>query len=83
MKEPKCLLGKTGLNSFEMHEAEIQTAAPVYTREATETMVKIFDSSCAKEDIEQVDTNATQINVEERNQPLRLLQYFKYFFMVL
>ena len=55
----------------------IQTAEPVYTMKATESLVRILDSIYAKPDLEQVAVNETHLNSEEITQLLSLLQYFE------
>ena len=40
-------------------------------------MEKIFDSTYARTDLEQVAANATQLNAEERTQILRILQNYE------
>ena len=67
---------KTDITSCDMHEVVMHTVEPVYTREGTKRLVKIFDSAYTKADLEQLTANATQLNTEERNQLLRLLKYF-------
>ena len=54
----------------------MQTVEPVSTREATERLVKIIDSTYVKDDLEQVAANATQLNAEEINELIKILQYF-------
>ena len=78
MKEPRGLIGQTGLTSREMREVVMQTAEPFSTMESTYRLVKIFDSTYANSDLEQVSANATQINAEDRTQILSLLQYLEY-----
>ena len=78
MKEPSGLIGQTGLTSREMREVVMQTAEPFSTMESTYRLVKIFDSTYANSDLEQVSANATQINAEDRTQILSLLQYLEY-----
>ena len=56
----------------------MQTVEPVSTREATERLVKILDSTYVKSDLEQVAANASQLDIEERSQRLSLLQNFNY-----
>ena len=48
MKEPSGLLGKSDLNKREMREVVMQTAEPSSTREATDILVKVLDSTYAK-----------------------------------
>ena len=52
----------------------IQTVETVSTREATERLVKIFDSTYVKARLKQVADNATQMNAYERTQLPRLLE---------
>ena len=77
VKEPRVLQGQSDLTSHEMCKVLIQTAEPVSTIEATERLVKIFDSTYEKSDLKQVADNATQLNTEEKTQLLRLLKYFE------
>ena len=49
-----------------MREVVMQTAELDSTREATERLVKITDSTYAKENLNQLSNNATQLNAEER-----------------
>ena len=63
-----------------MREVEIQNEEPVSIREYNYRLAKITDSNYAKVYLEQVTANTTQLNVEERTQLLRLLQYFDYLF---
>ena len=55
----------------------MQIIEPTSTREDTDILLKIIDSTYAKADLKQVADNATQLNVEERTQLLRLLKYFE------
>ena len=52
----------------------MQTAEPDSIIYATERLVKIIDSNYKNIDLNQVAANATQLNVEERTQVLRLLK---------
>ena len=54
-----------------MHSVE-----PVSTREATDTLVKISDSTYAKANLKYVANNTTQLNNEERTPLLRLLEVY-------
>ena len=63
MEESRNLLGQYSLTKREMHEVVMQTAEPASTREATERMVKILNSTYAKEYLEQV-VNDSQLNAE-------------------
>ena len=45
MKEPSGLLGKSDLTSREMRVVVMQTTEPASTIEATEILLKIFDSN--------------------------------------
>ena len=74
IKDPSILIGQIDLTSFEVCEGVIYTAEPVSTREATEIMVKILDSTYAKSYLEQVDTNVTHMNSDENTQPLGLIK---------
>ena len=59
-----------------MREVAMYTAEPISTIEATEILLKFLNRTYAKAGLKQVVDNATQLNVEERTQPLRLLKYF-------
>ena len=63
IKEYSILLGKSDLTKCDMREVVMQTAKPVSAREATETMVKIFDNTYAKADLEQV-VNSSHLNAK-------------------
>ena len=65
-----------------MHEVVMQTVEPDSTREDTERMVKIFESTYAKAELKYVADNATHLNSEERTQLLSLLEYFEDLFGV-
>ena len=54
----------------------MQTSEPASTREATERLVKIINSTYVKAELNQLADNSTQMNAEERNQLLRLLNDF-------
>ena len=58
----------------------MQTVYPVYTREATESLVKIIYSTYAKLDLEQIAARADHLKAEERTQLLRLYEYFEELF---
>ena len=74
MKEPSNLIGQKYLTIYDMCEVAIQTEEPFYTREATERLVKILDSTYTKVYLEQLAANATHMNAEERTQLIRLLK---------
>ena len=76
------MLGKPDLAICDMRKVVTQTAEPDSTREATERLVKIRDSTYEQVDLKQVSDNATLMNSEERSQLLRLLKYFEEFFDV-
>ena len=61
-----------------MREVFMQAAEPDSTRESTEWMVKILDSTYVKVDLKQVVDNATQLNSEERYWLLSLLEDLEY-----
>ena len=65
-----------------MREVVIQTEEKVSTRETTERLVKILDSTYEKADLKQVSDNANQMNAEETTQLLSLLEYFEELFDV-
>ena len=76
-KESSGLIGQTYLNIREMHEVVMQIAEPAYTREATESLLKILVSTYAKGYLEQVANSSTQLNFEEITQLINLLEDFK------
>ena len=61
-KEPSGLLGKTYLTIREMCEVVMQTTEPVSTKDATKSLVETINITYAKEELEQVAPNATQMN---------------------
>ena len=71
------MLQKSDLTSYKMREVIIHTTEPASTREVTEILLKILNSTCAKADLKQVANNATQLDSEERTQLRRLLKYFE------
>ena len=76
MKESINLLGKSDLTKREMREVLMQTEKPASTREASEIMIQILDSTYAKADLKQV-VNASQLDYEERTLLLSLLAGFE------
>ena len=66
MKEPSGLIGNFDLNKREMQEVVMQTADPDSTREATDILLKILETTYAKADFYEVADNATQLKIEER-----------------
>ena len=54
----------------------MQTSEPASTRESTDMMVKILDSTYEKADLKQV-VNDSHLNAEERTLLLSLLEYFE------
>ena len=76
IKEIRDHIGQTYLTSCDMRKLLMQTAEPFSTREDTERLVKILDSSYVKEDLEQVANNAINMNAEERTLLLRILEDF-------
>ena len=77
MKYPSNLIGQSNLTKREMCKVVMQTAEPASTREATERMVKIFDSIYAKADLKQVVNKASHMNSEERTLLLSLIEDFE------
>ena len=73
MKDTWNFLGKSDLTKRKIHEVVMQTAEQDSTWESTERMVKFLDSNYAKADLEQVVSNARNMNSEERTLLLRLL----------
>ena len=55
----------------------MQTTEPASIQEATEIMVKIFDSTYAKAYLKQVADNTNQLSYEEITLLLSLIRYFK------
>ena len=55
----------------------MQTAELVSTKEATDRLVKILDSTFSKAELEHVATNATQLNYEQITQLISLLKDFE------
>ena len=76
MKESRNLLGKSDLTKREMRKVVMKTAEPASTREDTEIMVKILDSTYAKAELKHV-VNDSQLNDEKRNLLLILLEDFE------
>ena len=62
MKEPNGLLGKSNITKRDMREVVMQTAEPYFTQKATEQMVKILNSTYAKEYLKKVANNTTHMN---------------------
>ena len=60
-----------------MCKVVIQITETVSTRKATKRLVKIFDSTYAKSDLEQVAANVTQRDFEDRTQLLGILKDFE------
>ena len=82
MKEPIGMIWQTDITINVMRGVVMQTTEPVYTREDTERLVKIFDSTYANENIEQVAADTTQTKSEQRTKLLRLIKYFEDLFDV-
>ena len=80
MKYPSGMLGKKDLTSHDMRKVVMQTSEPVSTREATERLVKILDSTYAKDDLQQVAANTIHMISEDRTELPRLIQDFEYLF---
>ena len=59
----------------------MNNAVPVSTREATERLVKILDSTYTKAELKQVAANETQLKSEERTELLRLVRDFEDLFV--
>ena len=76
MKDSRNFLGQSDLTKRKMRKVVMQTAEPVYTREATGRMVKILNSTYEKSYLKQV-VNESQMNAEERTLLLILLEYFE------
>ena len=77
------MLGKSDPTSREMQEVVMQNAELISRREASERLVKILDSTYVKSNLKQVANSATQLNSEEKNQLLRILEYFDDLLVVL
>ena len=82
IKQTRIFLEQSDLTKREMRKVVMQTAEPDSTREATDHMVKIFDSNVLKADLKQVADNEIKLNSEERTLLLSLLQDFKELFDV-
>ena len=80
LKEPRNLIGRSDLTKREMRDVVMQIAEPASTREATERMVKILDSTYAKADLNQVANNPSHLNSEERTLLLSLIKDFEELF---
>ena len=76
MEESRNLLGQSYLTNRKMREVVMQNAEPASTREATEIMVKIRDSTYSKAELKQV-VNDSQLNAEQITLLLSLLKYFE------
>ena len=83
MKAPRNFLGKFDLTKRKMREVVMQTAEPASTKEATERMLKILDSTYANSDLNLLADNPRHMNSEERIMLLSHLGDFEDFFMVL
>ena len=68
------VLGKYDLNKREMSELVMQTAEPASTREATDRMVKISNSTYTKAELKYAVDNASYMNSEERILLLSLIE---------
>ena len=77
IKEPSNFIEEFDLTKREISEVVIQTEGSSSIREATEWMVKIFDSAYVKLDLKKVADNASQMNYGERNLLLSLLKDFE------
>ena len=82
MKEPIDMIGKSDLTSHEMSKVDMQTAESAFTREATERLVRILDSTYKRANRQHATHDATHLNADERTQSLRLLEYFQELFDV-
>ena len=60
-----------------MRDVTMHTSKLVCTREATYRLVKTPGSTYTKADLEDVASNTTQMNYEEKNQRIRLIKYFE------
>ena len=60
----------------------VQTAETASTRDATEILLKIFDSTYAKANHKQVANKSSQMNSEEITQLISILKDFEYLFGV-
>ena len=65
MKEPINLLVQSNLTKRKMRKVLMHTTEPASTREATERILKILDSTYSKVDLEQVVSNASQMIKKE------------------
>ena len=80
IKDPSSLIWKPDLPKREIREVMMQNVEPASTREATDRIVKIIDSTYAKSDLEHTVANANQLNDEERNLLLSIIEDFKELF---
>ena len=79
IKDPRNLIGQSDLTKREMREVVMQTEEPASTRETTDRMVKIIDSTYEKADLKQL-VNDSHLNAEERSFLLSLLEDFENLF---
>ena len=80
MEDPSNFLRQSYITKREMHEVVMQTAEPDSTREATERIMKILDSTYAKADLENIVANNNHLNAEKRTLLLIRIEDFKYLF---
>ena len=74
MKETIGLIEQIDLISQEMCKMVMQNAEPISTMEDTDRTVKNIDSTYVKSDFEQVASNKTRLNADERTQLIGLLK---------
>ena len=67
------LLVQPGLTKRNIQEVIVQTAEPYSTREATERVLKMLNSTYVKADLDKVDAAAVQIDKYQRKTLLLLL----------
>ena len=60
-----------------MRDVVIHTAELVSTKEATDSLVKITDSTYMRSELKQGAHNTTHMDAEERTQLLRFIEYFQ------
>ena len=77
MKGPRSLLGKSDLTKREMREVVMLPVEPTSTKEGTEHMVKILNSTYVEVNLKKVADNSTQLNSEEITLLLSLLEDFE------
>ena len=83
MKELSDMFSQTDQTSCEMREVVMKTEEQVSTKEATERLLKILNSTYAKSDLKQIANNVTQMNAEKELKYSGSLKMLRTCFMVL